>query len=162
MKRMFQPIALIALLSLAFAPAAAAQENAPAAAPAPEQAPSPGFSLSGGVGFPKKGDIYIRVITREEFEKDENGDIKARIKPTAEEEKAGAVGFAFADVPEGAYAIQVFQDVNGNGKMDTGFFGPKEPWGTYRHARPKFRAPKWEEMAFDVDGDLEGIKISIK
>ena len=40
--------------------------------------------------------------------------------------------------------------VNGNGDLDMGSFGPKEPWGTYRDARPKFRGPKFEEMAFVI------------
>ena len=60
------------------------------------------------------------------------------------------------------YAIRVFQDVNGNGDLDIGSFGPKEPWGTYRNVRPKFRGPKFEEMAFDVKETMKDIVIEVK
>ena len=37
------------------------------------------------------------------------------------------------DLPPGRYAIAVFQDLNGNGKLDASFFGvPKEPYGFSR------------------------------
>lgn len=41
------------------------------------------------------------------------------------------------DVPHGEYAISVFQDLNGNNKLDKGLFGiPKEPIGLGNNHRP--------------------------
>ena len=43
----------------------------------------------------------------------------------------------FSDVPPGVYAVQVLQDLNGNGKMDFDWAGlPVEPYGFSRDARP--------------------------
>ena len=39
-----------------------------------------------------------------------------------------------ADLPYGEYVFMVFQDTNGNGKMDTNFLGmPKEPVSLFNH-----------------------------
>jgi uncharacterized protein (DUF2141 family) len=70
---------------------------------------------------------------------------------------------AFADVPvkgrsmvvtlqgvaPGAYAIQVYQDVNGNDKMDTTWFGyPLEPFGFSRDAKPHLHKPRFGDVSF--------------
>lgn len=52
--------------------------------------------------------------------------------------------------------------MNGAGKMEKGIFGPKEPWGTYRPARPILRAPRFDEIAFEVEKDVKNIKIELK
>jgi len=40
------------------------------------------------------------------------------------------VSGTFTNLPENNYAIAVYQDENGNGKLDKNFFGiPKEPYG---------------------------------
>jgi uncharacterized protein (DUF2141 family) len=51
----------------------------------------------------------------------------------------------FPDIPEGAYAIAAFQDLNGNGNLDRDPRGlPREPYGfsngTGRTAPPSFEA----------------------
>jgi uncharacterized protein (DUF2141 family) len=58
-------------------------------------------------------------------------------------------------VEPGEYAIAVFHDENGNGKMDTRMFGiPKEPYGFSNNFRPKLSAPKFSDCEFSVgDGD---------
>jgi uncharacterized protein (DUF2141 family) len=53
----------------------------------------------------------------------------------------------------GVYAVSCYQDLNGNGKMDTNLVGiPTEPYGFSAGARPKFRAPTWEEAKTWFDG----------
>ena len=79
-----------------------------------------------------------------------------------EDVEAGKITFAYERVLAGTYAIRAFQDENDNGKKDIGMFGPKEPWGNYRAKRPKFRGPKFEEMAFEVQEDITDIKIELK
>jgi len=49
-----------------------------------------------------------------------------------------------------------------NGKFDHGMFGPKEPWGVYRPTRPRFRGPKFNEIALMVDKDTLDIHLEVK
>ncbi|GAK50907.1 putative exported protein [Candidatus Moduliflexus flocculans] len=119
--------------------------------------------VSGEVKFPKTGNIYISLISKEIAEiKDAKSPFGAIIEVSEKELAAKKVSFRFENVPAGMYAIRVFQDVNGNGDLDMGAFGPKEPWGTYRDARPKFRAPKFEEMAFEVKEEIKDIVVNVK
>ncbi len=58
----------------------------------------------------------------------------------------GTVELRIPDVAPGDYAIAVFQDVNGNGRIDRPFFIPTEPFGfsndAGRGAPPRFEAAK--------------------
>jgi uncharacterized protein (DUF2141 family) len=60
------------------------------------------------------------------------------------------------EVEPGDYAVAVFHDVNGNGKLDTRLFGiPKEPYGFSNNFRPRFAAPKFSECRVSVKADLK-------
>ena len=122
-----------------------------------------GFIVSGEVKFPKTGKIYVSLISKDIAEKEGATTPFRMILEIGEKELAAKkAAFSFDNVPAGTYAIRVFQDVNGNGDLDMGSFGPKEPWGNYRDARPKFRAPKFEEMAFDVKETMKDIVVNVK
>jgi uncharacterized protein (DUF2141 family) len=55
------------------------------------------------------------------------------------------------NVPVGTYAIETFQDVNSNGKMDTSWIGiPQEPFGFSRDAKPVLSKPAFAKVKFDV------------
>jgi uncharacterized protein (DUF2141 family) len=63
--------------------------------------------------------------------------------------------FTFADVPAGTYAIAVFQDLNGNGRLDRTPLGlPLEPYGFSKDAgrlrRPSFPAASIEVREQDL------------
>ena len=133
-----------------------------------------GFTVAGVISFPKTGNLFIEMMTAEEFEKDheQHGEGEQGQKQEAQfhvilevgekELEQKQVAFEFKNVPAGVYGIMCYQDVNGNGKLDEGTFGPKEPWGSYRHKRPKFRGPKFEEIQFDVNEDVTDIQFEIK
>ena len=54
-------------------------------------------------------------------------------------------------VPPGVYAIQTFQDLNANGKMDTSWIGvPLEPFGFSRDAVPFLSKPSFDEVKFNL------------
>lgn len=60
----------------------------------------------------------------------------------------------FEDLPAGRYAISASHDTNGNGAVDTNFFGiPTEAWGVSGGVRPRFRAPTFDEAAFVLAND---------
>jgi uncharacterized protein (DUF2141 family) len=55
------------------------------------------------------------------------------------------------NIPPGSYAIQAYQDVNSNDKMDTSWFGfPLEPFGFSRDARPRLSKPRFAAVKFEV------------
>ena len=58
----------------------------------------------------------------------------------------GTVELRVQDVEPGDYAIAVFQDLNGNGRIDRPFFIPTEPFGfsndVGRSGPPRFEAAK--------------------
>jgi len=57
-----------------------------------------------------------------------------------------------ADLPDGQYAIGLYQDTNGNGKLDQNFLQiPKEPIGFSNNTFPKLRKPTWDECVFTVN-----------
>jgi uncharacterized protein (DUF2141 family) len=52
----------------------------------------------------------------------------------------------FTGLRPGTYAVAVFHDENGNGKLDKGLFGkPTEGWGTSNNVQHSFSAPSFEE-----------------
>lgn len=60
----------------------------------------------------------------------------------------------------GRYALRVFQDLNGNGKLDTGWMGiPKEPYGFSNNAMGRFGPPAVEDLWFDF---AEGTVLKIQ
>jgi uncharacterized protein (DUF2141 family) len=75
-------------------------------------------------------------------------------------DEAVEVPFSFADVAPGEYAIRCFQDRNGNGRLDMGLLGPREPWGVSGPRR--LRPPRFEELRFTVAGDVAGIVIPVE
>jgi uncharacterized protein (DUF2141 family) len=89
---------------------------------------------AGGVGFPGKPDKAVAKL----------------IVPIADQ----AATCAFPNVTPGDYAIELFHDENGNGKLDTGFMGiPSEGFGASNDAPEKFGPPKYADARFTVTGD---------
>ncbi len=68
----------------------------------------------------------------------------------------GVVTLQIADLPIGEYALAVFHDENGNGKLDTNWLGiPKEKVAFSRAKMKAFGPPKYKECAFQVTSDYE-------
>ncbi len=66
------------------------------------------------------------------------------------------------ELPAGRYAVSVYQDVNGNERLDTGVFGiPKEPVGVSNNPKPGFRAPRFDECSFEMGSSDRTISISL-
>ena len=68
---------------------------------------------------------------------------------------AGETVITLRNVPAGVYAIQTFQDVNANDRMDTSWLGlPLEPFGFSQDATPFLSKPSFDEVKFTlVAGD---------
>ncbi|PMD96733.1 hypothetical protein BWI97_11220 [Siphonobacter sp. BAB-5405] len=53
------------------------------------------------------------------------------------------------DLPYGEYAVAVFQDENGDGKLNTNIVGiPKEPYCFSNNYRPRVKSPKYDQCKF--------------
>jgi len=67
------------------------------------------------------------------------------------------------NIASGEYAVAVFADVNGNGKLDSNFIGiPKEPIAVSRDAQGRFGPPKFADAAFKVGDGVTTQTITIK
>ncbi len=67
------------------------------------------------------------------------------------------------NIASGEYAVVVFADVNGNGKLDSNFIGiPKEPVAVSRDAKGKFGPPKFADAAFKVGEGITTQTINIQ
>lgn len=67
----------------------------------------------------------------------------------------GREAYRIKDVPPGEYALLVYYDANGNGRMDKNFIGiPNEPLGFSNGYRPK-GPPSFSRAAFSLNGQDE-------
>ena len=79
-------------------------------------------------------------------------DEKAEPVASADVPANGAVvTVTLKDLPPSRYAIESFQDVNGNGHMDSSWVGmPQEPYGFSRDAKPFLSKPGFDATAFTL------------
>ena len=64
---------------------------------------------------------------------------------------AGETVITLHALPAGVYAIQTFQDVNANDKMDTSWVGlPLEPFGFSQDATPFLSKPSFDDVKFNL------------
>ena len=67
------------------------------------------------------------------------------------------------NIKAGEYAIRLFFDENGNGKIDTNFLGiPKEAYGFSNNVYPATRAATYEESKMKISTENQIIKIKMK
>ncbi len=68
----------------------------------------------------------------------------------------------FDNLPDGTYAVAVFQDENGNQTLDTGLFGiPKENYGFSNNIKPKMRQATFDEAKFVLKGQPLAMTVKI-
>lgn len=61
----------------------------------------------------------------------------------------------YRNLQAGTYALSLFHDENGNGKLDSNIAGvPTERYGFSRDARGRMGAPAFADAAVDLRGDL--------
>jgi uncharacterized protein (DUF2141 family) len=81
------------------------------------------------------------------------GDSAKAAKTTKSKIGNGNAACTFPGVAPGDYAVSVFQDENGNGKLDRNFIGmPKEGVGASNDAAGKFGPPKFDDARFSYKG----------
>ncbi len=91
-----------------------------------------------------KGQLMVAIYNRSEGFLSED---KAIFKKNYPIKEKGVFALEIPNLAEGNYAISCFHDVNSNGTLDKNIFGiPTEPYGFSQGARPKLRAPNWDEV----------------
>ena len=96
-----------------------------------------------------KGRLMAGLYDRENFR-------KQPIQGHMVKVEAETVTIVFENIPSGEYAVSLYHDENGNGKLDTGLFGiPTEKYGFSNNAKGQYGPPSYEDCKFKVDGDLK-------
>jgi len=108
----------------------------------------------------KSGKVYYLVFNDARFFPDKPVKaIKNGIVPVSAGQSAVE---ATIDLPVGSYAISVFLDENGNGKLDTGLFGiPKERFGFSNNPTITTGAPTFQDAEIDVTESTKKFTINL-
>lgn len=94
----------------------------------------------------QKGEILLAVYAQPEGFPFESARANSLHRATPAD---GHVEFHLKAMPQGRYAIALFQDTNKDGKFNTNFLGiPKEGYGVSNNAYNTFSAPEFEAAAF--------------
>lgn len=93
-----------------------------------------------------EGELYIAIFESEDrYMDDPSWELVEKV-----DQKTMKVGLPFE---KGTYAIAVFQDMNGNGQLDTNWMGvPSEPYGFSKDARGSFGPPGFDQASIIFDG----------
>jgi uncharacterized protein (DUF2141 family) len=107
----------------------------------------------------KQGKIYVAVHKPNEKFPDGDDKIIKRLVATC---NSATCVFDLGQIPYGDYAIAIYQDENGNGKLDTGTFGvPKEPFAFSNNFKPRFGGPDFEKCKFTVNQTEQTVNIEM-
>lgn len=119
------------------------------------------FTIKGEILIYDVGNVYI-YLADEEFSKTPMAGNKVIvIEDNSTLEEFRRVPFQFDNVEEGTYAIRCYQDVNENEKLDKGMFGPIEPWWLSWQEESHSRIPKFKDIAFLVNSDIDNLQIDL-
>lgn len=94
-----------------------------------------------------KGDIVIGLYNK----KQGFPEVGKQYKGVVSKIKDKKIIYTFENVPDGNYAIALFQDLNRNGKMDYNFLGiPEEPYAFSCITRTCLKTPGFHEAVFEL------------
>lgn len=96
-----------------------------------------------------EGQLYVAVYHSEETF------LKKPLATFRVEVKSKVLSIPCRGLPPGTYAISLFQDENGNGKLDTATFGiPTEKYGFSKDAAGVMGPPSYAETCFTFLKDM--------
>ncbi len=105
------------------------------------------------------GKLMVAVYDNEDAYKAGKPRVKEAVLPIS----GRKAEVSFDGIPTGLYAVSVFHDENGNGKIDTNFIGiPKEAYGYSNNARGKKGPPKFADIAVTLKEGSNDIQITVK
>jgi uncharacterized protein (DUF2141 family) len=114
------------------------------------------FRISGTLNLRNtNGTIHITVVDQEHFDIPQSG-----LDTLVLQVNSKRIRYEFSNIPKGTYGIRCFQDLNGNGKLDKGLFGPSEPWALSWRDDKRF-PPRFKDISFDLHMDKE-VNLTLK
>ena len=110
------------------------------------------------------GEGQVRIALEKNRKAFESGEFeKPDYLSRVVEAKGDSISVTFPAIPYGTYAIKAFQDLNGDGKMKTGFFGaPEEPWGFSNDATGIMGPADFSDAKFELDAPELELTIHLK
>ncbi|HMO41187.1 MAG TPA: DUF2141 domain-containing protein [Saprospiraceae bacterium] len=107
-----------------------------------------------------RGSIYIAVYQDEAAFLREDEPFRGEIIPVTSLKDYTA---SIAQLPFGKYAIAVFHDSNGNGRLDKNSFGiPTEPYAFSNNPTAKWRRPTFAEMLITIGESRQDITVELR
>lgn len=104
----------------------------------------------------KKGTLQVAIYRKQDPFPEKKGAYKGKIQDASNNI------IVFENLPKDIYAIAVYHDENGNGKIDKNIVGmPTEKYGFSNNARGTFSAPSFQDASVEVNIDRK-IVISLK
>lgn len=99
-----------------------------------------------------KGSLFIAVFRAT----DDFPVFGKQFKGIVKEVEGKSQNYNFDNLPEGEYALAIFQDENRNKILDKNLLGiPTEIYGFSNNARRTFSAPSFQEAKFKLNKDLQ-------
>lgn len=110
-------------------------------------------NLTSGDG-PVEMSIYR---TEDEFPVKDKHFKKYRFKP-----KNGKLSAKIKDLAYGEFALAIYQDVDGSGKINQNLIGiPKEPYAFSNNFKPKLKAPSYDNCKFEYSALSNSLHITL-
>ena len=99
-----------------------------------------------------KGSLFIAIFRAT----DDFPVFGKQFKGIVKEVEGKSQNYNFDDLPEGKYAVAIYQDENRNKILDKNLLGiPTEIYGFSNNARRNFSAPSFQEAKFKLNKDLQ-------
>lgn len=88
--------------------------------------------------------------------------LKTELMGGSVEAESQLVSYSFKGLEKGIYAVSIFHDINGNGKLDANFIGiPTEPYAFSNDAKGTFGPPNFEACKFELHTEDQKIVIKL-
>jgi uncharacterized protein (DUF2141 family) len=111
-----------------------------------------------------KGTIRVALFNSEKDYRKSGGDGRNAFKKI--NSKIGdddTISVVFKDIPNGTYAIKLFQDEDGSGAIETDWLGrPKEDFGFSNNISAKSGEPDFDQVKFTFDQSHKKQKITMQ
>ncbi len=118
------------------------------------------FTISGLITNYKPGKhIYLALYASPEDFNTQKFSNKAWFKK--DQLPPDSIRYTFTGVKQGYYIIAGYQDINEDGELNIGIFGPTEPFRIYKPRYGIFR-PKFSKCKFFVNCDIDTAHMALK
>jgi uncharacterized protein (DUF2141 family) len=120
-------------------------------------------TLQINVEYPQNANAPIRMALYDDERNflQEGKSIKGVVLEVADQSKS--VIHRETKLPFGSYALAVYQDLNGDGRLNKNKLGiPAEPYGFSNNVKSKWRSPKFAEAVFAFQRDGQQVNIVLQ